>query len=226
MADYGVKTHWEGNTIHVHHQEYKPIQYSVESDWSAASYWYEMVALSENSEVELLGLRKDSGQGDARIVDLFIDLGVQTEFTDKGVILRKTGKTSRKIFHNFVNEPDLAQTFVVTCCMMNVPFLFTGLRNLRIKETDRMHALKLEMKKLGYILTESENSILEWNGERATTENSPTISTYEDHRMAMAFAPVSIKSGTMEIANPGVVTKSYPHFWDDLKKAGFTIEEK
>ena len=130
------------------------------------------------------------------------------------------------MFHNFVNEPDLAQTFVVTCCMMNIPFLFTGLQSLKIKETDRIEALKNEMKKLGYLIYDSENSILEWNGERCEPETTPVIKTYEDHRMAMAFAPAAIKLGAITIAEPKVVTKSYPAYWDDLKSVCYNIEEQ
>lgn len=129
------------------------------------------------------------------------------------------------MFYNFVNQPDLAQTFVVTCCMMGIPFLFTGLQTLKIKETDRIEALKVEMKKLGYIITDSKDSILEWNGETTTPEVSPVIATYEDHRMAMAFAPAAIKLNNLRIGEPNVVSKSYPRFWEDLEKAGFKVEE-
>lgn len=225
MADFGVKSSWEEKTIKVHHQEYRPTHYRVESDWSAASYWYEMVALSDIAEVELIGLKKESGQGDSKVADLFLDLGVSTEYTETGVILRKTNRIAKKMFHNFVNEPDLAQTFVVTCCMMGISFLFTGLQSLKIKETDRIEALKTEMKKLGYVITDSANSVMEWNGERCEPELAPVIATYHDHRMAMAFAPASIVLDNIVIADPMVVTKSYPAFWKDLKKVGFDIIE-
>ena len=129
------------------------------------------------------------------------------------------------MFHNFVNEPDLAQTFVVTCCLKNIPFLFTGLQTLKIKETDRIEALKAEMKKLGYLLTDSKDSILEWNGERCDAESDPVIATYEDHRMAMAFAPAAIKLTHLKINEPQVVSKSYPNYWNDLNKVGFDIKE-
>lgn len=225
MADFGVKTTWEDRTIKVYHQEYIPTDYHVESDWSAASYWYEMLSLADSGEIELLGLNKNSGQGDSKVADLFLDLGVSTEFTDKGVILKKTGRITKKLFHNFVNEPDLAQTFVVTCCMNNIPFLFTGLQSLKIKETDRIEALKVEMKKLGYVLTDSKDSILEWNGERCSAEVDPVITTYHDHRMAMAFAPASIKLKHLKIDDPMVVTKSYPAYWEHLASIGFTVDK-
>lgn len=226
MSEFGVKANWENNIIRVPSEDYKPIAYNVESDWSAASYWYEIAALADNASIELKGLFRESGQGDSKVADLFTDLGVNTQFTDNGVVLTKTGKVTKKLFHNFVNEPDLAQTFVVTCCLRNIPFLFTGLQSLKIKETDRIEALKAEMKKLGYIITDSQNSILEWNGEKCEPQTMPVIKTYEDHRMAMAFAPASIIVNNLVIADPKVVSKSYINYWDDLKHVGFSIKEK
>lgn len=226
MKDFGVKTNWEDNEIKVLPQEYKPIPYIVESDWSAASYWYEMLALSDEGEIKLTGLFENSGQGDSKVAELFEDLGVNTKFVDDGVILTKSDRLVKKFFHNFINEPDLAQTFVVTCCLLNIPFLFTGLQSLKIKETDRIEALKVEMKKLGYIIRDSEDSILEWDGEKCNAENEPSIKTYEDHRMAMAFAPAAIKIKTLLIEEPKVVTKSYINFWKDLAEVDFVIQEK
>lgn len=226
MEQFGVKCDWEGNVIKIFPNEYRPVPYLVESDWSAASYWYSIVALSNDARVELKGLFKDSGQGDSKVAELFMDLGVATEFTEDGVILTKTNRIVKKLFHNFVNEPDLAQTFVVTCCMLGVPFLFTGLQSLKIKETDRIEALKAEIKKLGYLITDSHNSILQWDGEKCEPEATPIIATYEDHRMAMAFAPAAIKLENLIIAEPMVVTKSYPYYWDDLRKTGFLTEEQ
>lgn len=227
MAQFGVKAHWDDRIIRIHTEEYKPAHYTVESDWSGASYWYEIAALCDNARIELKGLFKGSMQGDSKVAELFTDLGVLTEYTNDGVILTKSNRVTRKMFHNFIDEPDLAQTFVVTCCMMNIPFMFTGLQSLKIKETDRIEALKTEMRKLGYLIYDSQNSILEWNGERIVPEDKePVISTYEDHRMAMAFAPAAVKLGNISIDHPQVVTKSYPNFWKDLQSVGFTIEEK
>ena len=224
MAQYGVKAEWNGSTIKVRPQEYNPIPFTVESDWSAASYWYAMMALSRNAEIELLGLFKNSLQGDSTGAKLFAQLGVGTTFTERGVLLRRNGNSIKKLNYNFVNEPDLAQTFVVACVLMNTPFRFTGLQSLKIKETDRIEALKTELRKLGYLLTDSNDSILEWNGERCEPEEHPVIATYEDHRMAMAFAPAAlVRPEGIEIADPEVVSKSYPHFWEDLKAAGYSI---
>ncbi|RHJ80992.1 3-phosphoshikimate 1-carboxyvinyltransferase [Parabacteroides sp. AM08-6] len=224
MKLFGVTADWNGQTIKVAPQEYTPIRFTVESDWSAASYWYEMMALSRNAEIELSGLFKNSLQGDAAGAKLFAELGVGTTFTECGVVLRHTRSVTKKLVYNFVNEPDLAQTFVVTCVLLNIPFRFTGLQSLKIKETDRIEALKTELRKLGYLLKDSNDSILEWNGERTEPEANPVIATYEDHRMAMAFAPVALLCPEgIEIANPEVVSKSYPHYWEDLKTAGFSI---
>lgn len=226
MEQFGVKATWNGQTIKILPQEYKPIRFTVESDWSAASYWYAIMALSKNAEIELLGLFKNSLQGDAIGVKLFAQLGVGTAFTDRGVMLKYNGNVTKKLIYNFVNEPDLAQTFVVTCVLLNIPFRFTGLQSLKIKETDRIEALKTELRKLGYLLTDSNDSILEWNGERCEPEADPVIATYEDHRMAMAFAPVSlVLSKGLKMADPEVVTKSYPAYWEDLRKAGFALIE-
>ena len=225
MEQYGVKAHWEDRTIKLYPEKYRPIEYTVESDWSGASYWYEIAALSDEARIELKGLFKNSMQGDAKVAELFSDLGINTEFTNEGVVLTKTDRITKKFFHNFVNEPDLAQTFAVTCCLMNIPFLFTGLQTLKIKETDRIEALKKELKKLGYILRDSQNSILEWDGELCKPETDPIIKTYEDHRMAMAFAPAAIKLDHLTISEPKVVSKSYPQFWKNMESIGFIIEE-
>ena len=226
MEQFGVKATWNGQTIRILPQEYKPIRFTVESDWSATSYWYSIMALSKNAEIELLGLFKNSLQGDAAGAKLFAQLGVGTTFTDRGVMLKYNGNVTKKLIYNFVNEPDLAQTFVVTCVLLNIPFRFTGLQSLKIKETDRIEALKTELRKLGYLLTDSNDSILEWNGERCEPEADPIIATYEDHRMAMAFAPAAlVLPKGLKVADPEVVTKSYPAYWEDLRKAGFALIE-
>lgn len=227
MKQYGVESEWVGSTIKVAPQSYRPLPYTVESDWSAASYWYEMMALSQQAEIELKGLFKESLQGDAAGAKLFAQLGVATDYKAGGVVLRKNGNVCQKLIYDFVNEPDLTQTFVTTCAFMNIPFRFTGLQSLKIKETDRIEALKCELRKLGYVLTDTNGSILEWNGERCEPEAHPVITTYEDHRMAMAFAPASlVRKEGIEIAHPEVVSKSYPHFWENLESAGFVVESR
>ena len=225
MEDYGVSVKWEDKTIKIASQAYTAIPYSVESDWSAASYWYSLVSLMPEAEVKLKGLRRESLQGDANIVNLFADLGVSTTFVEDGVVLRKKNVVKGKFFHNFINEPDLAQTIAVACCLHNIPFFFSGLQTLKIKETDRIVALITELEKLGYVLRETENGILEWDGERCLTDETIVIDTYDDHRMAMAFAPASILFKELYINYPEVVTKSYPSFWEDLQQGGFKLNE-
>ena len=234
MCDFGADAEWsDTDVIEVKPQPYKSTGYFIESDWSAASYWYETIALSRDpeAEVRLGGLTDGSLQGDSVVKYLFSMLGVKTVFSSRKrgvptiVTLKKTGLVSSRLDYDFVNQPDLAQTFVVTCAMMNVPFHFTGLASLRIKETDRIEALKCELRKLGYAIDDGNGTELIWNGERCEPSLESAIDTYEDHRMAMAFAPAAIKTRKLLINNPHVVTKSYPHFWADLKKAGFHITE-
>ena len=226
MNDFGVRAEWtDDHRLKVEPQAYHSIPFYVESDWSAASYWYQIVALSKEAEVTLPGLFKDSYQGDSQVAGIFRSLGVETIYKDKAVILKKNGKSVERLDYDFINQPDLAQTFVVTCALLNIPFRFSGLQSLKLKETDRMAALITEMRKLGYILHETDGSVLSWEGERCTTEEHPAIDTYEDHRMAMAFAPTCLALPEILINNPQVVSKSYPRYWEDLRQAGFIIKE-
>lgn len=232
MKDFGADATWSSeSSITVRPGGYKDIPFMVESDWSAASYWYQMVALSRDNEengikteVELPGLFPRSYQGDSRGAEIFTKLGVRTAHTDRGVVLTRIGTPVARIKEDLIDIPDLAQTFVVTCCLMNIPFRFTGLQSLKIKETDRIQALITELHKLGYVVKSEQDSILTWNGERCEPEPHPVIATYEDHRMAMAFAPAAMSVPSVRIADPQVVSKSYPGYWKDLQQAGFGIE--
>ncbi len=226
MQEYGAKATWlTQNTLGVEPGGYKATDYLVENDWSAASYWYEIVALTDdvNAEVRLPNLLKDSLQGDSKGAEVFQLLGVTTTYNDESIVLRKTDCTTKQLNYNFVEMPDLAQTFVVTCCMLDIKFHFTGLQSLKIKETDRINALKVEMAKLGFVLEDKNDSELLWTGVRCTPQADVAIDTYEDHRMAMAFAPATMKFGQLKINNPQVVSKSYPNFWDNLKSFGFEL---
>ncbi|WP_278509282.1 3-phosphoshikimate 1-carboxyvinyltransferase [Bacteroides nordii] len=227
MKEFGAKAAWtSGNSIEVAPQPYTPVSFMVESDWSAASYWYQIAALSEQAEIELMGLFRNSYQGDSRGAEIFSRLGITTEFTHEGVLLKKSNRLVEQLNEDFVDIPDLAQTFAVTCCLLGIPFRFTGLQSLKIKETDRIFALKTELRKLGYLLQDVQDSILIWDGERCQPEAQPVIQTYEDHRMAMAFAPAALRFPEMRIAEPQVVTKSYPTYWENLQQAGFQIDNK
>ncbi len=229
MHEFGISVDWTNvDTISVEHQGIHEQPYTIENDWSASSYWYEILAMLDDREstVRLPGLKDGTRQGDSAVRYLYSMLGVKTAFDSKGeVVLTRHSRTLPRLDYNFINQPDLAQTLVVTCAILNIPFHFTGLGSLKIKETDRINALKTEMQKLGYILDDSIDTELSWNGERCKAYARPSIDTYEDHRMAMAFAPAAIKLDEIRINNPEVVTKSYPHYWDDLRSAGFKVEQ-
>ena len=233
MGEFGADAEWtSADTITVKPKPYQNREYFIENDWSGASYWYEMVALSSNqdSEVKLTGLMDGSKQGDSVTRYIFSLLGVKTTFETKKegvpqtITLKQSGRCVSRLDYDFVNSPDLAQTFVVTCAAKGIPFHFKGLSTLKIKETDRIEALKKEMRKLGYVLHDVNDSELYWDGERCEPSMEEGIDTYDDHRMALAFAPYALVAEGLKINNPHVVTKSYPHYWEDLKQAGFKIE--
>jgi 3-phosphoshikimate 1-carboxyvinyltransferase len=231
MRQYGARAEWVGEKeIRVEPVPYEPIPYYVESDWSAASYWYEMVALSadEEASVVLPGLFEDSLQGDAAVAKMFEPLGVETVMEQGRVLIRKSGRRVETCEWNMLAQPDLAQTIVVTCCMKGVHFRISGLQTLRIKETDRIAALQKELLKYGFVLTAEGDDVLQWKGEMTDQPVVPehvSIDTYDDHRMAMAFAPIAMVKGSVMINNPEVVSKSYPSFWEDMRSAGFNIEK-
>ena len=235
MREFGADAEWSDyDTIVVKPQPYKDREYLTENDWSAASYWYEMMALTSNpdDEIKLEGLMDGSKQGDSQVRYIFSLLGVKTAFKTKKpgvpttVTLKHSGRCVPRLEYNFVNSPDLAQTFVVCCALLNVPFHFTGLSTLKIKETDRIEAMKTEMRKLGYVVRSVNDSELIWDGELCTPSLEAGIDTYEDHRMALAFAPAALRFDGLRINNPQVVTKSYPQFWKDIKAAGFEVKSE
>jgi 3-phosphoshikimate 1-carboxyvinyltransferase len=226
MEQFGVQSVWKGNEIRISEQKYVAHSYSVEADWSGASYWYEMAILAEDVDLELIGLRIESMQGDAVIAKWFEQLGIQTTSTQKGSQLTKINQPLPKFLQlNFIENPDVAQTFAVLCVMKQIPFHFTGLETLKIKETNRISALQVELAKFGAQITEPANGELKWDGTFPFEKQSlPEIETYHDHRMAMAFAPACQSFGLTAILDPMVVTKSYPGYWEDLKKVGFKVE--
>lgn len=230
MREFGADADWTaGDTITVQPKPYCDRPYYIESDWSAASYWYELSALYGvgESSIRLEGLMDGSKQGDSVVKYIFSLLGVKTVFDEPSdrpttvTLTHHAGSVSR-FDYDFVNCPDLAQTLVTTCCALDIPFHFRGLASLKIKETDRIEALKRELRKVGYLIHSENDSELIWEAGRCEPSMEP-IDTYEDHRMAMAFAPLAVKFPGLKINNPQVVTKSYPAFWDDLKQAGFSV---
>ena len=224
LNQIGVKTLFENNTIKVTHHPLPNTQQliTVESDWSSASYWYSIVALSEiGFQVTLSNFKKNSLQGDSALVEIYKNFGVQTVFNDKEISLSKVETLIPETLNlNLNNCPDLAQTIAVTCFGLGISCQLAGLHTLKIKETDRLEALQTELTKLGAdIQVTSEALRLQ---PAASIKSNIVISTYQDHRMAMAFAPLVLKT-TLIIEEAEVVSKSYPTFWNDLKKVGFEI---
>ena len=221
MAAFGITAtaDWAAQTIRIPAGTYQPTRYSVESDWSGASYWFSVVALADDANVELLGLNEQSLQGDSAIVGIMDQLGVQATYTGRGFRLTKKVAADR-LTVDFTNCPDLAQTVAVCCAVKGVPATFTGIESLKIKETDRVLALQTELRKFGADLVEVEpNARYEVRPAANVTSTDQPISvhTYDDHRMAMAFAPIALRRPIL-IDQPGVVAKSYPSFWDDFGK--------
>lgn len=230
MDYFGVQSHWEGNIIKVAPQDYQAKPFRVEADWSAASYYYAMAAFAEEVDLQLNGLFENSLQGDAALVKMMEKFGILTEFNAEGIRLRKDATLLPTVFeYDFIECPDLAQTLAVVCAGLGVNGIFTGLETLRIKETDRIAALKNELAKIQTTLAALPPRFSQKSGKQyfsiegiGVVEGNPTFATYEDHRMAMAFAPLAI-FGNIQIEEPAVVEKSYPDFWEDLKKLGFEV---
>ncbi len=205
-----------------------PISYSydkkefiVESDWSAASYYYSIIALSTvGTKLILKNLFKNSLQADSECENIYRSLGVETEFKKNEIVVSKTHHTNHKTLAlDFIQCPDIAQTVVCSCIGLKVPFVFNGLQTLKIKETDRIIALKNELKKFGYVMEITDNSI-KWINQKVIANDNLSIVTYNDHRMAMSFTPLCLLHENIVIENAEVVSKSYPLFWEDLKHIG------
>lgn len=211
--------------IRIGNGTYRPGLLPVEADWSAASYWFEIAAISTDP-VRLLGLRRKSLQGDSAVARLFKVTGLESRWDGDALDLQLTPDAGARLELDLTDTPDLTQTLAVTCCLLGLPFRFTGLESLKIKETDRLAALQLELSKLGFILEAEEPGELAWRGARfEPDEEIEPIQTYQDHRMALAFAPAAIFFPGLQINDCEVVSKSYPRFWNDLRAAGFTLEE-
>ena len=223
MSKFGVKATWNDNIIKVEHQQYQATSYSVESDWSAASYWFSVAALSKSCELYIKGYKSDSLQGDRTITTIMEKMGVKATFTNEGLFLEKIKGFEAKAFtHDFTDCPDLAQTIAVIAAAQGQEVTMQGLESLRIKETDRIAAIQNELQKFGSdleeIVKDHTYKVIPGNFKM----NKQFIHTYKDHHMAMAFAPLALL-GELTIENPEVVEKSYPHFWEDLKVLGFEM---
>ena len=193
----------------------------IESDWSSASYWYSICALSKNAKIELNFLNKKSLQSDSILPELYKILGVETKYKKNSIIISRKKLETKSINYNFINCPDIAQTFAVTCFGLDICAKLNGLSTLKFKESDRIIALKTELEKMGAKLVITNNSIELKKSKAIPFEG--VIETYNDHRMAMSFSPLALVYNSIKIANPEVVSKSYPRFWKDLKSVGFSV---
>ncbi|WP_316797556.1 3-phosphoshikimate 1-carboxyvinyltransferase [Pedobacter agri] len=226
LAEVGIEHSWNGNSISIKPQSFQKGTLIVEPDWSAASYWYSIAALADEAEISLPALKEKSLQGDSQIQKIMKIFGIATEKTEKGILISNLGlslETNQVL--NLKTCPDLAQTLIVIAAALGKNMSFTGLETLKIKETDRIAALQNELAKIGVTLTE-DNLVYTLNTDELHFPEKITIATYEDHRMAMAFAPLALLINEVEIEEMQVVEKSYPYFWEDLKKAGFSVEEQ
>ena len=222
MNSFGIKSEVKGNKINIKNQEFSSGSYIVESDWSAASYWYSILSISDNiNNLTLKGLKKKSNQGDSVISELMKSFGVNTQYKEDGIVLTKIKLDTEEIELDFRDCPDLTQTILVVAAYHKIKLKVSGVESLKIKETDRLLAMKNELKKIGCDFYEDDNY---WVLEKRSREidDELSIDTYKDHRMAMAFAPLASKKSII-INDPDVVVKSYPTYWEDLKKVGFII---
>jgi 3-phosphoshikimate 1-carboxyvinyltransferase len=222
LNEIGIETSFTDNKITVKPKKQDLVLQNlvVESDWSSASYYYSIVALSKiGTQITLSSYKENSLQGDSALVEIYKSLGVETIFENNTIILKKSeGINQQAVSYNLNSSPDIAQTIVVTCLGLGIGCHLTGLHTLKIKETDRLEALRIELTKLGATISVTQDSL---TLEATKHINSNTsIATYNDHRMAMAFAPLALKVPIL-IENAEVVSKSYPDFWEDLKKIGF-----
>ena len=224
LKEAGIQYDFQEQSIAIKKQDFQPATIYVEPDWSAASYWYAMVALAQEAHVVLPGLKKHSLQGDFAIIDIMTHFGVTSTFEKDGLHLRKSGLISKKSLFDFKECPDLAQTVVVVAAALRKDTSFTGLETLKIKETDRILALQQEIGKFGAELI-AEGEVYHLKTDKVFEPEQISIATYEDHRMAMAFAPLALVFDQLTIEEPQVVEKSYPTFWKHLAEQGFEIVE-
>lgn len=229
MQQFGIDVSISLPQIQVKHKSTStpPSSFTIESDWSAASYWYQMVALSKDANIVLQGLRLKSIQGDVAIAELMKHFGVKTTEVKDGIRLQKIAPTQQKfpIEINLLHQPDLAPALAATASATNTPTILTHLDNLSIKESNRLLALATELKRCGYKVEATEKSIqIHASTTKNSSEHKILMHVYNDHRMAMAFAPLALVHQQIRIDEPNAVQKSYPHFWRDLKQVGFVID--
>jgi len=233
MSYFGVEVSWNDNILTIPNAKYQPRDFYVEADWSAASYYYAIAGLADEAEIRLEGLLKNSLQGDAHISEICRKFGIMTEYDNRTVVIRKSKNTEPPAFfeYDFIRQPDIVQSIAVLAAGLGTHCVYSGLQTLRIKETDRIKALQTELAKFSVFLSavpprfsgKSKKEYFMQEGKAINPENHTEIETYNDHRMAMSFAGLSVLF-PVSITDPEVVSKSYPLFWQDLEKLGFWVD--
>ncbi len=227
MQYYGAEFSHQGHNIVVYPKPYTDRVFQVSRDWSSASYWYELVALSDNSEILLRDLRIDSMQGDRVLVKLFSSLGVDSHQTAEGIQIAKSRPPQSEMEFDFSDCPDLMPALAASCAGLGVHATFSGLSNLKYKESDRTSVMERELMKLGCVFHAVNEDVYKLIPAESIPKSIPVFDTYGDHRIAMALAPLALKTGYVVINNPDVVVKSYPDFWDELEQIDiFTIADE
>lgn len=226
MESYGVKITQSKDRIHIFPGTYQSHPFTVEADWSAAAFWYEAASMAEEVEIELKGLKENSLQGDAILSRIFLNFGVHTTFNEAGAALTRIRQKTEGYFFDFNDYPDIAPSVITSCAILGLHGRFEGLKSLKIKETDRLLALKNELSKLGIQvrISDSDTPTLELKASNYKKGTDLVFETYGDHRMAMMSAMLAMVTGPVKIINPDVVDKSYPAFWEHLQSIGFEIK--
>lgn len=224
LKQCGIQNNWDQETISIKAQTFESTTLTIEPDWSAASYWYSVAALASKSKIYLPHLKKDSLQGDSAIAGIMTLFGIHTTYNEDGIVIEKLAHDIKPQLLDFKECPDLAQTVIVVAAALGKEFSFTGLETLKIKETNRIFALQTELAKIGVKLIETQADIYQLDCNKLALPEEITIATYEDHRMAMAFAPLAMLIDKVIIEEAMVVEKSYPLFWEDFKKIGFSVD--
>lgn len=223
MNHFGVSSLYSDKSISIESQKYTAKTYTVESDWSSASYHFSIASLCPNSKIRLKNFFENSLQGDSAIIKMAKSFGVNSKIVDNELIIQSTSLYVNRFAYDFIQNPDLVQTIAVMAAAKNINVLYNGLSTLKIKETDRIKALKQELKKINVVIKESPGMEFELEQIGMISIINPEFDTYQDHRMAMALAPLALLSPIV-VRDPEVVSKSYPQFWDDLTRMGFEIE--
>ena len=231
MQKTGAGVSFSGNQLLIREGQYTDFDFNElsEPDWSAAAFWYELAAFATEAQILLKDLKKDSVQGDAVLPDIYASLGVSSAFTGEGLLLTKTYReTVAEFNYDFTECPDLAQAVIVSCAGLGIKGRYSGLKTLRVKETDRIEALRNELTKLGYgvEVCGNEISLVGTTSSATQADDQPVVNCYDDHRMAMAFAPLALLHHSICLDDPEVVKKSYPAFWKDVAAAGFKLGDE